>query len=302
MADTQTVGFIGVGNMGWPMAACLVRAGFPVQVNDSRRDVALNFAQQVGGSAPDTLRQLAAASDVIITMLPTSVIVERVLAGGDDNIFAGMKPGTILVEMSSGVPSVTQELAEKVAALGGVMIDAPVSGGVPRAKTGQLAIMAGGDAAAIERAMPVLSAMGSSVLRTGAVGSGQAMKALNNLVSTGGFLIGIEALLIGQRFGLDPAVMTDVLNAATGMNNSTQKKFKQFVLSRRFDAGFTMGLLAKDLSIALQVGRETGTPAPISALVKELVLAAETMFGSGADHTEMAKLCEQLANEKLAAG
>ena len=106
----------------------------------------------------------------------------------------------------------------------------------------------------IDRVMPVLSAMGTSVLRTGAVGSGQAMKALNNLVTTGGFLIGIEALLIGQRFGLDPAVMVDVLNAATGMNNSTQKKFKQFVLSRKFDAGFTMGLLAKDLSIALQVG------------------------------------------------
>jgi len=284
------------------MAACLVGAGFPVHVNDSRREVALNFAQQVGGSAPDTLRQLAEASDVIVTMLPTSAIVERVLAGGDDSIFAGMKPGTILIEMSSGVPSVTQELAEKVAALGAVMIDGPVSGGVPRAKTGQLAIMVGGDSAAIDRAMPVLSAMGSSVLRTGGVGSGQAMKALNNLVSTGGFLIGIEALLIGQRFGLDPAVMTDVLNAATGMNNSTQKKFKQFVLSRRFDAGFTMGLLAKDLSIALQVGRETGTPAPVSALVKELVLAAEAMFGSGADHTEMAKLCEQLANEKLGAG
>ena len=302
MADKQSVGFVGVGNMGWPMAACLVGAGFPVHVNDSRREVALNFAQQVGGSAPDTLRQLAEASDVIVTMLPTSVIVERVLAGGDDNVFAGMKPGTILIEMSSGVPSVTQELAEKVAALGAVMIDGPVSGGVPRAKTGQLAIMVGGDSAAIDRAMPVLSAMGSSVLRTGGVGSGQAMKALNNLVSTGGFLIGIEALLIGQRFGLDPAVMTDVLNAATGMNNSTQKKFKQFVLSRRFDAGFTMGLLAKDLSIALQVGRETGTPAPVSALVKELVLAAEAMFGSGADHTEMAKLCEQLANEKLGAG
>ncbi len=131
--------------------------------------------------------------------------------------------------------------------------------------------------------------MGTSVLRTGAVGSGQAMKALNNLVSTGGFLIGIEALLIGQRFGLDPAVMTDVLNAATGMNNSTQKKFKQFVLSRKFDAGFTMGLLAKDLSIALQVGRETDTPAPLSALVKELIVSAQAKFGSNADHTEMAK-------------
>ena len=299
MADKQTVGFIGAGNMGWPMAACLVKAGFTVNINDSRREVANNFVQQVGGFAPDSLRELAQKSDVIVTMLPTSVIVERVLTDGDDNVFAGMKPGTIIIEMSSGVPSVTQRLAEKVAELGGVLIDGPVSGGVPRAKTGELAIMVGGDSAAIDKAMPVLSAMGTSVLRTGAVGSGQAMKALNNLVSTGGFLIGIEALLIGQRFGLDPAVMTDVLNAATGMNNSTQKKFKQFVLSRKFNAGFTMGLLAKDLSIALQVGRETGTAAPLSALVKEFIVSAEAKFGANADHTEMARLCELLAGSEL---
>ena len=298
-ASKPTVGFIGVGNMGWPMAACLVKAGFPVLINDSRREVANNFVQQHGGVAPDTLQQLAAGSDIVVTMLPTSVIVEHVLTGGDDNVFAGMKPGTIVIEMSSGVPSVTQRLAQEVGALGGHLIDGPVSGGVPRAKTGELAIMVGGDAAVIDRAMPVLSAMGTSVLRTGAVGSGQAMKSLNNLVSAGGFLIGIEALLIGQRFGLDPAVMVDVLNAATGMNNSTQKKFKQFVLSRTFDAGFTMGLLAKDVSIALQVGRETGTPTPISALCKELVLAAQTMFGPDADHTEMARLCERLAGDEL---
>ncbi len=294
----QTVGFIGAGNMGWPMAACLVKAGFTVNINDSRREVANNFVQQVGGFAPDSLRELAAGSDVIVTMLPTSVIVERVLAGGDDNLYAGMKPGTIIIEMSSGVPSVTQRLAQQVADLGGILIDAPVSGGVPRAKTGQLAIMVGGEEATIAQAMPVLSAMGT-VLRTGMVGSGQATKALNNLVSTGGFLIGIEALLIGQRFGLDPAVMTDVLNAATGTNNSTQKKFKQFVLSRRFDAGFTMGLLAKDLSIAMQIGRETGTAAPLSALVKEFIISAEAKFGANADHTEMAKLCEMLAGSEL---
>ena len=294
----QTVGFVGVGNMGWPMAACLVKAGFTVNINDSRRDIANNFVQQVGGFAPDTLRQLAEMSDVIVTMLPTSVIVERVLAGGDDNLFAGMKPGTVIIEMSSGVPSVTQRLAEQVAALGSGLIDAPVSGGVPRAKSGQLAIMVGGDDATIERVLPVLTGMGT-VLKTGAVGSGQAMKALNNLVSTGGFLIGIEALLIGQRFGLDPAVMTDVLNAATGMNNSTQKKFKQFVLSRRFDAGFSMGLLAKDLSIALQVGRETRTATPLSALVKELVVSAEAKYGANADHTEMARLSELLAGSEL---
>jgi 3-hydroxyisobutyrate dehydrogenase len=285
--------------MGWPMAACLVRAGFPVQVNDSRREVANNFVQQIGGTAPDSLRQLAQAADVVITMLPTSAIVAAVLGGGDDNVFKGLKPGTVVIEMSSGIPSTTQELAEKVAALGGHMIDAPVSGGVPRAKTGELAIMAGGDPKVIDRVMPVLSAMGSNVLRTGGIGSGQAMKALNNLVSAGGFLIGIEALLIGQRFGLDPAVMTDVLNAATGMNNSTQKKFKQYVLSRKFDAGFTMGLLAKDLSIALEVGRETATPTPFAALCKELVLAAQAMFGPDADHTEMARLSEALAGSEL---
>jgi 3-hydroxyisobutyrate dehydrogenase len=301
MADKPSIGFVGVGNMGWPMAACLVRAGFTVHVNDSRRAVANNFVQQIGGDAPDTLRQLAAESDVVITMLPTSAIVEHVLANDDDTIFAGMKPGTVVIEMSSGVPSVTQVLAARVMELGSHMIDGPVSGGVPRAKTGELAIMVGGDSAIIDSVMPVLSAMGT-VLRTGAVGSGQAMKALNNLVSAGGFLIGIEALLIGQRFGLDPAVMVDVLNAATGMNNSTQKKFKQFVLSRKFNAGFTMGLLAKDLSIALQVGRETDTPAPLSALCKEMVASAQAMFGSDADHTEMAKLCERLVGTQLGKG
>jgi 3-hydroxyisobutyrate dehydrogenase len=299
MSDKPTVGFVGVGNMGWPMAACLVKAGFDVLVNDHRREVANNFVQQIGGTAPDSLRQLAQGSDVLVTMLPTSAIVAAVLGGGDDNLLAGMKPGTVVIEMSSGVPSVTQELAVQVTALGGHMVDAPVSGGVPRAKTGDLAIMVGGDGAVIDRVMPVLSAMGNNVLRTGGVGSGQAMKALNNLVSCGGFIIGIEALLIGQRFGLDPAVMTDVLNAATGMNNSTQKKFKQYVLSRKFDAGFTMGLMAKDLSIALQVGRETATPTPFAALCKELVTAAQTMFGDNADHTEMARLSETLAATKL---
>jgi 3-hydroxyisobutyrate dehydrogenase len=285
--------------MGWAMAACLVRAGFDVRVNDSRREVADNFVQQIGGFAPDSLRQLAAMSDVVITMLPTSAIVEHVLATGEDSVLAAMKPGTIVIEMSSGIPSVTQVLAQRVAELGGHLIDAPVSGGVPRARTAELAIMVGGDAAVIERAMPVLRAMGTSVLPTGAVGSGQAMKALNNLVSAGGFLIGVEALLIGARFGLDPAVMVDVLNAATGMNNSTQKKFKQFVLSRSFASGFSLDLLVKDLSIAMQVGRETATAAPFAALCRELTAAAATMLGPGADHTELAKLSERLAGSEL---
>lgn len=297
-----TIGFVGVGNMGWPMAACLVGGGYEVQVADARRATAENFVQQVGGFAPDTLAQLAAGADVVVTMLPTSAIVSTVLEGGADNLLAGLKPGSVVIDMTSGLPAVTQALAAKVAERGAVLIDAPVSGGVPRARTGQLAIMVGGDAAVIERVRPVLEAMGSSITRCGEVGAGQAMKALNNLVSTGGFLIGIEALLIGQRFGLDAGLMVDVLNASTGMNNSTQKKFRQFVLSRSFDSGFSLDLLVKDLSIALQMSKDTATPTPFSALCRDLVAGAAGLLGPGQDHTALAQLPERLAGTELKEG
>jgi 3-hydroxyisobutyrate dehydrogenase len=137
--------------------------------------------------------------------------------------------------------------------------------------------------------------MGTTITRTGGVGSAHAMKALNNLVSAGGFLIGIEALLIGQRFGLDPALMVDVLNASTGMNNSTQKKFRQFVLSRRFDSGFGLDLMVKDLSIALGVAEDTATAAPFSRLCRELWASASAVLGPGQDHTDLARFSETLA-------
>jgi len=205
----------------------------------------------------------------------------------------------MVIDMTSGQPGRTREIAAMLEGHGVPMIDCPVSGGVPRAKSGQLAIMVGGPDAEIDRAEPVLKAMGTSVYRCGDIGAGQAMKALNNLVSAGGYLIGIEALLIGQRFGLDPTTMVDVLNASSGMNNSTQKKFKEYVLSRRFDAGFGLDLMVKDLSIALEVGRETTTPAPFSALCREMWLAAATTLGPGVDHTAVAKMLEQMTGTVL---
>jgi 3-hydroxyisobutyrate dehydrogenase len=141
--------------------------------------------------------------------------------------------------------------------------------------------------------------MGTTITRCGDVGAGQAMKALNNLVSAAGFLVSVEALLIGSRFGLDPAVMVDVLNASTGMNNSTQKKLRQFVLSRGFDSGFGLDLMVKDLSNALQVGRETGTPTPLAAQTRELWAAAASLLGPGQDHTAAARFAEALAASEL---
>ncbi len=295
-AGLPSIGFIGIGNMGWPMAARLVAAGFPVHVADTRPERAEGFADQVGGRAAGSLRALAEASELVITMLPTSAAVSAVL----DEVLPHLRPGALLLDMTSGEPAATQRLAARVNEAGGVMVDAPVSGGVERARTGQLAIMAGGGDADVERARPALQAMGSSLLRTGGVGTAHAMKALNNLASAGSFLIGVEALLIGQRFGLEPGMMVDVLNASTGMSNSSQKKFRQFVLSRKFDSGFGLDLMVKDLSIALGVARDTGTAAPFAALCRELSAAAQAMLGPGADHTELAKLSERLAGSELA--
>ena len=297
----SSIGFVGVGNMGWPMAANLLKRGFTVAVADARHEVANNFVQQLGGTAPDSLAHLAAASDVVVTMLPTSAHVATVLADGADHILAGLKRGSIVIDMTSGQPAITQALAARVARAGATLIDAPVSGGVTRARTGELAIMVGGPADAIERARPVLAAMGTTITRCGDVGAGQAMKALNNLVSAGGFLIGIEALLIGQKFGLDPGLMTDVLNASTGMNNSTQKKFRQFVLSRAFDSGFSLELMVKDLSIALEMARGGAVPAPFAAQCRELWAAASALLGPGQDHTALARLPETLAGMELKA-
>jgi len=293
----RQVGFVGIGNMGWPMAANLVRAGFEVAAADAAPGRAAAFAAETGGRAADTAGA-ADGADALVTMLPTSAQVAAVI-GEAEQVLA---PGSLVIEMSSGVPAATQALAGRLAGRGIGLIDCPVSGGVTRAGTGELAIMAGGDEEQLRRAEPVLAAMSTSVHHCGGVGAGQAMKALNNLVSAGGFLIGVEALLIGQRFGLDPAAMVDVLNSATGMNNSTKKKFRQYVLSRRFDSGFGLDLMVKDLSIALEIGRDAGAATPFAALCRELWSGAASVLGPGQDHTALARFSEALAGEELTDG
>ncbi|GGC41846.1 hypothetical protein GCM10011504_20370 [Siccirubricoccus deserti] len=294
-AEIRAIGFVGIGNMGWPMAANLVKAGYDVAVCDAVPGRSAQFAEQVGGRAVADAAAAAAGAQAVITILPTSKQVAEVVAG----MQGALAPGTLVIDMTSGQPARTREIAATLAEAGVMMIDAPVSGGVPRAKTGDLAIMVGGEDALLDAAEPVLKAMGTSIHRCGGIGAGQAMKALNNLVSAGGFLMGIEALLIGQRFGLDTGKMVDVLNASSGMTNSSQKKFKQYVLSRRFDDGFGLDLMVKDLGIALEVGRETNTPTPFSALCREMWASALTALGPGHNHTASAQLSEKLAGEIL---
>ena len=291
----KRIAFAGIGNMGWPMAANLVKGGFDVTVCDAAPGRAESFAREVGGRAAASPAEAAQGADAVVTIVPTSAQVAQVV----DAAMPALRPEMLFIDMTSGQPGKTREIAAELGALGVTLVDCPVSGGVPRAKSGQLAIMAGGEAAALDRAEPVLKAMGTSIHRCGGIGAGQAMKALNNLVSAGGFLIGVEALLVGQRFGLDANTMVDVLNESSGMNNSTRLKFKQHVLSRRFESGFSLDLMVKDIGIALEVARETATPTPYAALCREIWAAAQAMLEPGQDHTGMAKLSERLANEVL---
>ncbi|MDQ0315788.1 NAD(P)-dependent oxidoreductase [Amorphus orientalis] len=295
--ELPRIGFVGLGAMGNPMAARIAEAGYTLTVADADRDRTAEVAERLGAATAGTLAELAAASDIVVTMLPSSAVVGEVL-GGETGLLAGLAEGAVILEMSSGVPDMTRAFAADAAERGIALLDAPVSGGVTRARSGELAIMVGGEDDGFARAEAVLQTMGS-VIRTGPVGSAHAMKALNNLVSAGGFLIGIEALLIGQRFGLDPALMVDVLNASTGMNNSTQKKFKQYVLSRSFDAGFGLDLMVKDLGIALGVAHSTGTAAPFAGLCREMWSGSQKYLGPGKDHTAAARFSEMLAGTEL---
>ena len=293
----SVVHFIGVGAMGGPMAQRLLEGGHTVRVFDTNAQRVEAFSAQHGKQAALTADQLGAGADYVVMILPNSGIVEEVLFG-KNGLVRRLKKNTMIIDMTSGQPEMTLSMGERLAALDILFIDAPVSGAVPRAQNGTLTIMTGGEAAVIDQAEPLLSRMGT-VTRTGALGSGHAMKALNNLVSCAGYLIGIEALIIGSKFGLDPNTMVDVLNSSTGMNNSTQKKFKQYVLSRKFDSGFPLHMMVKDIAIAMGLARNLGVPSPFGHLCLDLWSGAKGVLGPNVDHTEVARLSEQLAGWQI---
>ena len=298
-AAPETVGFIGLGNMGSPMAARLAAAGFRLRLFDldpARRD---GCAAAGAGRPVDSPAEAARGAGALITMLPDGAAVRRVVLDDPAPAAAGLSAGALLIDMGSSAPTGTRALGEALAGRGIEVVDAPVSGGVERAVAGTLAIMAGGEAPAIARCRPLFQAMGARLFETGGLGSGHAMKAINNLVSGAGLVAAAEGLLIGARFGLDPGVMVDVMNASTARNNATENKFRQLVLSRGFDAGFTLELMLKDIATAIQLARETGTPAPFGEAGQAVWMAARHALDDGADHTEVVRYLEQRAGTEL---
>jgi 3-hydroxyisobutyrate dehydrogenase len=283
------IAVIGLGNMGVPMGARLIKAGFAVTGFDVSEAARKNFAAAGGHTASDMASAVASA-EVIVTLLPNGRIVrEAVIA-----MRPHLKPTAILVDMSSSDPIGTRKLGEELIAAGYEFVDAPVSGGVRRAADGTLAIMVGGAAATIDRIGGLLGAMGTSIFRTGALGSGHAMKALNNYVSSAGLIAAVEALLIGRKFGLDPILMTDILNVSSGRNNTTEVKLKQFIISETFADGFPLRLMAKDVRTADDMAHALGIPTPLADLCTQLWEAAAHALDERANHTEMLRYMEGL--------
>jgi 3-hydroxyisobutyrate dehydrogenase len=279
------IAFVGLGNMGAPMAARLAQAGYRVAGYDSAAPARERFAAMPGATAADDLAAAVRGVAVAITMLPDGKAVRAVV----EAMRPHLGPDAVVLDMSSSDPVATRALGEELGKAGVAFVDAPVSGGVRRAVDGSLAIMAGGAGATIDRVEPVLAAMGRSIFRTGPLGSGHAMKALNNYVSGAGLIAAIEALRVGEAFGLDPAVMVDVLNASTGRNNSTEHKLKQFVIPQTFASGFAIGLMAKDIRTAERLAAAMGVAAPLAGRVAALWDDSAEALGPQADHTAVCR-------------
>ena len=297
------IGFIGLGVMGAPMATHLARAGHRLTLHDADPAVARALAQALGGAAQavDTPAALAPRCDIVITMLPNGQVVQQVVQG-DQGLLQGLKPGTLLLDTSSAEPWLTQATAAALAACGVAMVDAPVSGAQWGAQEAKLVFMVGGAAADVVRARPLLDVMGRAVHHVGALGAGHAMKCINNLITSITFSATMEGLVIGKRYGLDPAAMVEVLNESTGGSWITQNHIRQRVLSRSFDDPFKLELMLKDMGIALELGREAQLPLPLSGLGLQLWRAAALAAGPGASVSELARWVEQQAGTAVTPG
>jgi 3-hydroxyisobutyrate dehydrogenase len=266
------------------MAANLVRAGYELVVRDADVERQRAFsAEHACVAAADPLDFETAG--VVVTMLPDGSDVREALLG-TAGVAPSLPAGAVVVDMSSSAPQGTREIGAALAALGVALVDAPVSGGVPKAESATLTIMLGGDdEGAIGRALPVVEALSERVFRTGSLGSGHAMKALNNFVAATGFAAAVEALLVGRRFGLDPGVMVEVLNASTGRNFSTEYTLPSHVLPRTFATGFALGLMTKDVGIAADLADAVEVGSPLSQLVRDRLAEAAEGLGPEIDHS-----------------
>ena len=290
----MNVAFLGLGAIGAPMAGHLAAPPFALTVWNRTYERACRFveshaAARIAESPADAVR----GADVVITCLPSSREVEALVLS---ELFDAIPYGALFLDCTSGDPATSRRLAERFAARGVSFLDAPVSGGVIGAEKGKLTVMVGGDAAVLDRARPVLAAFGEKIVHCGAVGAGDALKAVNNALLAIHVWSTAEGLAVLERAGVRADIALDVINTSSGRSNASMNLFPERVLTRAFPRTFRLALLDKDVAIAAEVAREQRVPAPLIQLTAELFRMAHGALGEEADHVEAARLVEQWAD------
>jgi 3-hydroxyisobutyrate dehydrogenase len=293
------VSFLGLGAIGAPMARHLAKPPFTLTVWNRTGERAHAFGTETNARVAESPASAARGAQVVVTCLPTSREVEQLL-DGDNGLLAGLASGALLLDCTSGDPATSRRIAGRLAERGVGFIDAPVSGGVSGATQGTLTVMCGADSATLERARPVLEAFGKKIVLCGPVGSGDAVKAVNQA------LLGIhiwalsEGLVALSKAGVSASVALDVINASSGRSNVSQNLFTERVVTRAFPRTFRLALLEKDVTIAAEFARENRVPSPLTQAAADLLRVARAELGEEADHVETVKLLERWAGHEVA--
>jgi 3-hydroxyisobutyrate dehydrogenase-like beta-hydroxyacid dehydrogenase len=286
------VGFVGIGSIGEPVCRHLLDKGYELLIYDVDQK-ALGRLEDTPAEPASSPEALATESDVVLLSLPNSDVVEEVVFG-EGGLKEGLSSGKALIDTSSSRPSSTRGISKRLAAKGIDMLDAPVSGGVLRAREGTLSIMVGGERAVYEKYREILESFGDNIFYVGDHGVGHLVKALNNLLSATTLASAAEATLLARRAGVVPDAFVEVINASNGRSYSTEVKFPRYILNRTFDDGFALGLMSKDLKIALETAAEMEFPMPIgSALAQIWELAVARGYGPE-NHTAIYAFLEDL--------
>jgi 3-hydroxyisobutyrate dehydrogenase-like beta-hydroxyacid dehydrogenase len=280
-----TLGFVGLGNMGLPMCRQLIDHGYTVFLYDVNPETFIPF-EGTGAQPSPSLLHLARHVEVILLSLPNSSVVEQVILG-EQSLSAGLTARQAIIDLSSSKPSSTRHLATVLARQDVHLLDAPVSGGVLRAREGTLAILVGGEHEVFEQQMQLLQVLGTRIFYMGGHGAGHLTKARNNLLSATSLASAIEAVLVGRRYGLDASMFIAAMNASTGRSYSTEVKFPQFVLPETFDDGFALALMNKGVHIALEAAAEMAIPLLLGSCVEQIWQAAEEQGFGRAGHTAL---------------
>jgi 3-hydroxyisobutyrate dehydrogenase len=281
------ISFIGLGAIGYPIAGHLPKK-FHTLVWNRTPARAAQHAQEHGSQPVSHLEETANA-EIIFTCLPTSVEVNEIV----EKTRAKLKPGTVWVDCTSGDPNASREIAAKLNALGVSFLDAPVSGGVPGAIRAQLTVMVGGSEKALGKVKPAIECFASKIVHVGDVGAGHAVKAINNILMAVNVWAASEGLLALSRYGVNPSLALEVINASSGRSSATERLLVGPLLNREFPQNFKLTLLAKDTRIATALTRATGVSTPVLALINELLQASRSTLGQEADYLEILKAIER---------